>query len=239
MPIYDWGFSNDGSSVTTALMLFPFMDNGNLRSFIDKNTLTGFIAQQTVLKMFVGLCYGVRELHSHNPQISHRDIKPENVMLSQSNEPVLMDFGSMGNACKEIKNRSEALLLQDEASQFSTMSYRAPELFDVPSSAYIDTRTDIWSLGCVLYALAFGYSPFECEFLGESNKPTVVECSFLRVIGPLSFPRNDKKYSPEFVKIIKWILNVDTGKRPFIGQVIERIESLMAKKRNVFSIDQV
>jgi serine/threonine kinase 16 len=63
-----------------------------------------------------------------------------------------------------IHNRSEALLLQDEAAQFCTVSYRAPELFDVASQALIDARTDVWSLGCLLYALAFGYSPFECEF---------------------------------------------------------------------------
>jgi serine/threonine kinase 16 len=78
--------------------------------------------------------------------------------------PVLMDFGSMAPAERQVKNRIEALILQDEAAQFSTVPYRAPELFDVASDASIDARTDVWSLGCLLYALAFGYSPFECEF---------------------------------------------------------------------------
>ena len=44
------------------------------------------------------------------------------------------------------------------------MPYRAPELFDVPSDSTIDERTDVFSLGATLYAMAFYYSPFECTF---------------------------------------------------------------------------
>ena len=55
-------------------------------------------------------------------------------------------------------------MLQDRAAQHSTISYRAPELFDVASDAVLDTRTDVFSLGCLLYCCLYGYSPFECEF---------------------------------------------------------------------------
>ena len=66
------------------------------------------------------------------------------------------------------------------------MPYRAPELFDVPSDATIDERTDVFSLGATLYATAFYYSPFECTY--QDNTQRVVECSHLRVIGGAQFP---------------------------------------------------
>lgn len=122
-------------------------------------------------------------------------------MLSNDGMPVLMDFGSIAPAERRVRGRSEALAVQDEASQHSTLPFRAPELFDVASDAVLDQRTDVWSLGCLLYALRFGYSPFECELVGSGGGAgagvgrvsaggaggvRVVECSFLRVIGPVS-----------------------------------------------------
>ena len=60
-------------------------------------------------------------------------VRPDNVLLSTEGEPVLMDFGSTAPARMEIKSRTAALDLQDVAAQNSSMQYRAPELFDVPS----------------------------------------------------------------------------------------------------------
>merc|ERR1719217_1242279 len=97
-----------------------------------------------------------------------------------------MDFGSATTARRKIGGRTEALLMQEDAAQNCSMPYRAPELFDVPSDATIDERTDVFSLGGTLYAMAFYYSPFECEFKG--NTQHVVECSHLRVIGGAQYP---------------------------------------------------
>ena len=129
----------------------------------------------------------------------------------------------------KISNRTAALQLQDHAAEHCSMAYRAPELFDVQSDAMIDARTDVWSLGCLLFAMAFGYSPFECEVsadpTGRSHKVRIVDCSFLRVIGKVEFPE-PCKYSSEFCELISWILTVDNTKRPHVHDVISRVEQL-------------
>lgn len=63
---------------------------------------------------------------------------------------VLTDFGSAGPLTVTISSRQEALRLQEEAQAQCTMPYRAPELYDVPSSCIVDERIDVWSLGCLL-----------------------------------------------------------------------------------------
>lgn len=65
--------------------------------------------------------------------------------------PILMDFGSTLKARIRIENRSQALHQQDVAAEHSTMTYRAPELFDVKTGNTLDEKVDIW----VRYAFLF------------------------------------------------------------------------------------
>lgn len=51
------------------------------------------------------------------------------------------------------------MTLQDLCAETVTAPFRPPELMDVPSTIEIDERTDSWSLGCTIYAIAFGQSP--------------------------------------------------------------------------------
>ena len=76
-------------------------------------------------------------------------------------EPILMDLGSVQESPTAITSRSVAIATQDTAAEHSTMPYRAPELFDVKTGTVIDTKVDVWSLGCTLYACLVGKSPFE------------------------------------------------------------------------------
>lgn len=95
---------------------------------------------------------------------AHRDIKPGNIMIADDGQtPILMDLGSLAPSPIAITSRSLALAVQDTAAEHSTMPYRAPELFDVKTGSIIDTKVDIWSLGCTLYACLVGKSPFEAR----------------------------------------------------------------------------
>src|ERR1700761_4872000 len=77
--------------------------------------------------------------------------------------PILMDLGSLAPAPTPITSGSQAIAVQDEAAEHSTMPYRAPELFDVRTGSVVDTKVDIWSLGATLYACLVGKSPFEAR----------------------------------------------------------------------------
>lgn len=160
-------------------------------------------------------------------------------MIGSDGTPVLMDFGSVADAERQIRGRTDALAAQDEAAVHSTLPFRAPELFDVASDARLDQRTDVWSLGCLLYALRYGFSPFECEFVGDGGRAEgvgggvrVVECSFLRVIGQVTFPymsggrRPEDAVSQGFQELVMFALQQDPLKRPFVGQVLERALAL-------------
>lgn len=85
------------------------------------------------------------------------------MIADDGQSPVLMDLGSLAPSPIAITSRSLALAVQDTAAEHSTMPYRAPELFDVKTGSIIDTKVDIWSLGCTLYACLVGKSPFEAR----------------------------------------------------------------------------
>lgn len=147
---------------------------------------------------------------------AHKDIKPANVMLSMDEIPVLCDLGSCSKARTHVKTRKQALELQEHASEHCTLPYRAPELLDVNTGAYIDERVDIWSLGCLLYALLYGSSPFE-----RAEAESGASVSLAISSGKYEFPSNDE-YSNKVKDLIKFCLVVNPDERPTIEQVLSK-----------------
>lgn len=151
---------------------------------------------------------------------AHRDIKPANVMLSKDGTPVLADLGSAAKARISIKTRAQAITTQELAEEHCTLPYRAPELLDVKVGSEINEKIDIWSLGCTLYALLYGYSPFEREEMQNGANIKLAISS-----GSYSFP-SSPEYDEDLKELIKFCIVVEPEDRPSIEDVLSKALSI-------------
>ncbi|KAL9104492.1 MAG: hypothetical protein Q9163_000585 [Psora crenata] len=185
---------------------------------------------------------GVGELRAY----AHRDVKPGNIMISDTGTtPILMDLGSLAPSPTPITSRSLALQVQDQAAEHSTMPYRAPELFDVKTGTVIDTKVDIWSFGCTLFACLVGKSPFEMR-----SEETGGSLSICVLGGDWRFPdegrANNKGkgksngqangsssgvgnegISENVKEVVRKCLRVEPAERPDVDELIRTIEDVI------------
>nr|XP_025046806.1 serine/threonine-protein kinase 16 isoform X2 [Pelodiscus sinensis] len=154
---------------------------------------------------------------------SSGDLKPTNVLLDDAEQPVLMDLGSMNRARIEVKGSRQAMAVQDWAAQRCTISYRAPELFTVESDCVIDERTDIWSLGCVLYCMMFGEGPFDMVFQKGDSVALAVQ-------NQLRVPPTGR-YSASLEHLLSSMMVVNPQERPHVSQILDQLEGLQPALR--------
>jgi len=129
-----------------------------ITEFCDSNHLTA----QERLELFMSVCQAVQ--HAHQRGILHRDIKPSNVLVTlHDGKPVVkvIDFG----IAKAVNQRlTEKTLFTRFSQMIGTPEYMSPEQAEM-SGLDIDTRTDVFSLGVLLYELLTGTTPFDSEYL--------------------------------------------------------------------------
>ncbi|RCK56507.1 Serine/threonine-protein kinase ENV7 [Candida viswanathii] len=169
--------------------------------------------QAEILRIFIGVCRGLKDVllpasedddfeepngNDNSLQMqelvpyAHHDLKPANVMLSAEGLPFFVTWDR------------QALTVQDFAQEHCTLPYRAPELVDVATNTEITEKTDIWSLGCLLYCCCFGYSPFEKL---EIEQGANLNLAILQ--GKYQIPRDNGDYDPKLIELIKKCLQLN------------------------------
>ena len=114
------------------------------------------------LKLFIQVCHAIQ--HAHQKGIIHRDIKPSNILVTTTEDgvavPVVIDFG-IAKATTDHQLTDKSLHTAIEML-IGTPAYMSPEQAAL-TNIDVDTRTDIYSLGAVLYELLTGSTPFDTK----------------------------------------------------------------------------
>ena len=148
LTIYEIGESDGAFFIAT-----EFIDGETLRVHMARNSLKISEALDIATQMSSALTA------AHEAGIVHRDIKPENVMLRKDGYVKVLDFG-LAKLAERASVDSEAITLAetDPGVVMGTVGYMSPEQ---ARGLPIDARTDIFSIGVVLYEMVTGHSPFE------------------------------------------------------------------------------
>ena len=144
--VFDAGATEKG----TPYFVMEFVDGAPISQFCDQEML----GIKERLRVFIDVCRGVQ--HAHQKGVIHRDLKPANVLVAEHDGrpvPQVIDFGiakAIGSAPSDSTMIHGPLL---------TPSYMSPEQ-GLEGGAEVDTRSDVYSLGVILYELLSGKSPY-------------------------------------------------------------------------------
>jgi len=163
------------------------------------------------LDLFIQVCDGVQ--HAHQKGIIHRDLKPSNVLVSiQGDRPVakIIDFGVAKATSHSLTDRS---LFTELGVLIGTPEYMSPEQAEM-GSLDVDTRTDIYALGVLLYEMLVGALPFD---RGELRVAGIAEIQ--RIIREKEPPRPSTRVSQLGPASIEMATNRRTEPRRLIGDL--------------------
>jgi serine/threonine protein kinase len=176
--VYDGGTSEAGQP----FFVMELVSGEPITAYCDRKCLP----VRARLELFVSVCQAVQ--HAHQKGIIHRDLKPSNVMVTEVDSrpsPKIIDFG----VAKATEQRLTDLSLADTGAIVGTPAYMSPEQAD-PSSMDIDTRTDVYALGVILYELLVASPPIDAK---QFKRGAILE--MLRMVREVDPPRPSTKVS--------------------------------------------
>ena len=177
-------------------IVMEYADKGDLFQVITERKKTkDYFDEQEIWKTFVQLLKGLKSLHDLN--ILHRDIKSANVFLFEGGICKLGDLNVSKVARKGLGY-----------TQTGTPYYASPEVWE--EQPY-DSKSDVWSLGCVIYEMATLRPPFQAQSMEELYKKV------MRGI----YPKISSKYSEDLSDVLKLMIQVEVGARPSCDELLK------------------
>ncbi|NXQ40669.1 NEK3 kinase, partial [Catharus fuscescens] len=178
-------------------IVMEYCDDGDLMQKI-KHQGGNFFPEDMILHWFVQMCLAVK--HIHDKRVLHRDIKSKNVFLTQSGKVKLGDFGSA---------RLLAHPMSYACTYVGTPYYVPPEIWE---NLPYNNKSDIWSLGCILYELCTLKHPFQAK----SWKHLILK------ICKGSYDPLPSHYSYELHYLIKQMFKRNPQNRPSASTILAR-----------------
>ena len=216
--ILDAGATEDGSPY----FAMEYVDGVPLTEYCSRNRLN----LEERLRLFIDICQGVQ--HAHNKAVVHRDLKPSNIMVTEvdgAHQAKIIDFGLVKSLLQPLRDQS---IHTQYGVALGTFEYMSPE--QVKSGGiHLDTRSDIYALGAILYELLTGEFAFPnlrtqgyTELLQTITKTDAVRPSLrLQDTDPARANNHANTLSSEFQPLIKklrieldWIVMKALEKEP-------------------------
>ena len=177
--VFDAGETADGRPY----LVMEYIQGEPIHRYCDTNRLS----TEERLELFVQVCAGIQ--HAHQKAIIHRDIKPSNVLVAiQDGKPVpkIIDFGVAKALAQPLTDKT---MFTEHGQVVGTPAYMSPEQAEM-TGLNVDTRTDIYSLGVMLYQLLVGVLPFDPKALREAGYS-----GMMQVIRESDPPRPSTRFS--------------------------------------------
>ena len=157
---------DNGSVADCSYLVMEFVNGLSLDRYVQQNfqesenEMITNVHFDSVLELFNKICHAVS--YAHRLGIIHRDLKPNNILIDQMGEPKILDFG----LAKLVEDPYRDLT---QTGQFlGTLAYASPEQVQPGARTAVDTRTDVYSLGVILYEMMTGGLPYAVD-TGLSN----------------------------------------------------------------------
>ena len=206
---YKESFYNEENQ--TLNIILEYADDGDLQTkIISKKKFGCFFEEKTIWSIFIQMVKGLNELHKK--KIIHRDLKSVNIFLMKNGVCKLGDL----NVAKVVENG----LLR---TQTGTPYFASPEIWEDKPYSF---KSDIWSIGCILYQMAGLKMPFQ----GKSIKEVYYNLKNIN-IQPLP-----DIYSPDLMYMIKKLLKLNPEERPSTKEILED-EIIKNRMKMIFEND--
>lgn len=182
----------------TLNIVTEYADGGDLSIKIKNQPRKEQFPEHTILDIFTQICLSIK--HIHDKHIIHRDLKSQNIFLTASGLVKLGDFG----IAKCLQNT-----YQNAKTMVGTPYYLSPEIVQGKPYSF---KSDIWSLGVLLYEMMALKMPFDAKNLPMlSLKIMKGQCA------PLS-----SFYSQDLRKLAEALLKTDPSKRPSVNEILSK-----------------
>lgn len=153
--IFEAGTHQDGAAGSTPFFAMEYIEKARTITAYGRER---FLDARSRLEMFVVVCEAVQ--HGHQNGVIHRDLKPGNILVDSDGRPKVIDFG----VARSSESRRPFETQYTEMGQLiGTLNYMSPE--QCVGGGAIDVRTDVYSLGVVLYELLCGAPPHDLSTL--------------------------------------------------------------------------